>query len=322
MAFRHRPPRIRPLFIYQLYAAPEVWYNTAAMKSIVTSAPAKLNLTLEVLGQRPDGYHDIRSVFLAVTLADELELSARDDGRIVLDCNDPHLPADEHNLVVKAALLLKDARRLPATAGASITVRKNIPVGAGLGGGSSDAAGALLALNVLWETGASRGEIAELGARIGSDVPFFVLARAALVTGRGEHIEPQSFPRQYHFVVIYPGFPVSTAWAYRSLRSGLTNGTEYSKILLSHCLNGDGPERLAQFFHNDFEPTVTRQHPQIAQAKSDLAAAGACGALMSGSGSAVFGAFPDEAASLAGLRQIRQRWPRSYACASLRDPIE
>ncbi|MRR51737.1 MAG: 4-(cytidine 5'-diphospho)-2-C-methyl-D-erythritol kinase [Rhodocyclaceae bacterium] len=292
------------------------------MRSITAIAPAKLNLTLEVLGKRPDGYHDIRSVFLAVTLADELEFAPRGDGRIVLDCNDPHLPVDERNLVVKAALLLRDACRLPAASGAGITVRKNVPVGAGLGGGSSDAATALLALNKLWGAGASRGEIAELGAQIGSDVPFFVLARAALVTGRGEHIEPQTFPHQHHFVVVYPGFPVSTAWAYRSLRSGLTNGPEYSKILLSHCLNGEGPERLAQFFHNDFEPTVVRQHPQIAQAKGDLAAAGALGVMMSGSGSAVFGIFPDAAAAQAGLRQTRQRWPRSYACASLRDPIE
>ncbi|MCU0607641.1 MAG: 4-(cytidine 5'-diphospho)-2-C-methyl-D-erythritol kinase [Candidatus Edwardsbacteria bacterium] len=165
------------------------------MEPITATATAKLNLTLEVLGRRPDGYHDIRSVFLAVTLADELEFAPRTDGRIVLDCNDPHLPVDEHNLVVKAALLLRTTSGLPTATGTSITVRKNIPVGAGLGGGSSDAASALLALNKLWGANASRQDLAALGAQIGSDVPFFVLARAALVTGRGERIEPQAFPR-------------------------------------------------------------------------------------------------------------------------------
>lgn len=288
------------------------------MEKITVTAHAKLNLTLEILGKRPDGYHDLRSVFLAVSLADELEFALRDDGRIVLDSNDPHLPVDGRNLIVRAAQLLKDQYRLAPELGATITLRKNIPIGAGLGGGSSDAAAALSSLKELWGiAAASQEELASLGAQIGSDVPFFILARSALVTGRGDLIAPAAFPRPYHFVVVYPGFPVSTAWAYKMLRIDLTKRPEYSKILLSHCLNGDEPDKLAMLFHNDFEPTVIRAHPGIAQAKDSLLRAGAIGVLMSGSGSSVFGIFPGRDASLRALRQVQAVWPRSYAVASV-----
>ncbi len=292
------------------------------MNTISATAPAKLNLTLEVLGQRPDGYHEIRSVFLAVSLADELRFAPRGDGRIVLDCNDPHLPVDEHNLVVKAALLLRTTSGLPAATGASITVRKNIPVGAGLGGGSSDAAASLLALNRLWDAGASPDELARMGADVGSDVPFFILARSALVSGRGELIAPAAFPRPYHFVLVYPGFPVSTAWAYRALRLELTKRPEYSKMLLSRCLAGAPPDEIAGLLHNDFEPTVAARHPNVARAKQDLLRAGACGALMSGSGSAVFGIFPDRVSSLGALEAVRPSWPESHAAESAGPPPE
>ena len=293
------------------------------MEKIKAKAYAKLNLTLEVLGQRPDGYHEIRSVFHAVTLADELEFSPRDDGRIVLDTNDPHLPTDERNLAVKAASLLKQACQLDQDRGVTITLRKQIPVGAGLGGGSSDAASTLLSLKKLWNIDkVSIEDISIIGAGIGSDVPFFIRATTALVTGRGETIEPIAARQKYHFVLIHPGFGVSTAWAYKSLKKDLTNGSEYSKILASRCLNGDPPDQLAPLFYNDFEPTVIKAHPRIAEAKADLLAAGALGALMSGSGSSVFGIFPGPDASSSGWRRVQAKWPRSHAVASVGDTSE
>jgi 4-diphosphocytidyl-2-C-methyl-D-erythritol kinase len=293
------------------------------MDSIMTKAHAKLNLTLEILGKRADGYHDRRSVFLAVSLADELEFTPRGDGRIVLDSNDPHLPADGRNLIVRAAQLLKQRYSLPSALGATITLKKNIPVGAGLGGGSSDAAATLMALSRLWGIAdATPDELARLGAQAGSDVPFFILARSALVTGRGDLIVPAAFPRPYHFVVIYPGFPVSTAWAYKSLKIDLTKRPEYSKILLSHCLNGDEPDKLVPFFHNGLEPTVVRAHPGIAHAKDDLVRAGALGVMMSGSGSSAFGIFPGLEASRRALQQVHAAWPRSYAVSSATDAPE
>ena len=293
------------------------------MDTIKAKAYAKLNLSLEILGQRPDGYHDICSVFHAVTLADELEFTLRGDGRIVLDANEPHLPTDERNLAVKAALLLKQEYRIDQKCGVTVNLRKQIPVGAGLGGGSSDAACSLLSLNRLWNNNkASVEELSSLGSQIGSDVPFFLAATTALVKGRGEVIEPLAVTQRYHFVIIYPGFGVSTAWAYKTFKKELTNGREYSKILASHCLNGEPPDRLAPLFHNDFEPTVIKAHPRIAEAKSDLLAAGALGALMSGSGSSVFGIFSGPDASLSGWRRVQAKWPRSFTAASVPDTSE
>ena len=157
---------------------------------------------------------------------------------------------------------------------------------------------------------------------MGSDIPFFIHAKTAVVTGRGDKIEALTVKRRYHFVVIYPGFGVSTAWAYKSLKKDLTNGREYSKILAFHCLNGEPPGKLASLFYNDFEPTVISAHPRIAEAKSDLVAAGALGALMSGSGSSVFGIFPGPDASISGWRRVQAKWPRSFAAASVGDDSE
>ncbi|MDI6740131.1 MAG: 4-(cytidine 5'-diphospho)-2-C-methyl-D-erythritol kinase [Candidatus Edwardsbacteria bacterium] len=288
------------------------------MGTIKAKACAKINLTLEILGKRPDGYHDIRSLFLAVSLADELAFTPRGDGRIVLDADDPHLPVDRRNLIVKAAYLLKDEYSVPAGAGANIELRKNIPVGAGLGGGSSDAASALLSLKKLWDIDdASVDDLAAIGAKIGSDVPFFIRAKSALVTGRGEIIEPLDIRRIYHFVIAFPGFPVSTAWVYKNLKIDLTKRPEYSNILLSHCLNGEEPDKLATFFYNDFEPSVIRSHSRIADVKTDLLRSGALGTLMTGSGSSVFGIYPDQNAARSGLLQVRTAWPRSFAVCSV-----
>ncbi|MHC4593294.1 MAG: 4-(cytidine 5'-diphospho)-2-C-methyl-D-erythritol kinase, partial [Planctomycetota bacterium] len=151
-------------------------------------APSKINLYLEVLGQRPDGFHEIRTVMQAVSLCDELSFSARSDGQVVLSCSSPDLPLDDRNLIVRAARLLKG--RYGTERGASVELHKRIPVGGGLGGGSADCAVTLLALNRLWGLGAPLDELAETATELGSDVPFFLWGGTALCEGRGERVSP------------------------------------------------------------------------------------------------------------------------------------
>lgn len=294
--------------------------------SIKLKAHAKLNLRLEVLGKRPDGYHDLWSVFHLVSLHDELEFEPLENGRIVLTCNNEHLPVNEKNLAVKAARLLQGSLdgkekglsqegRLP---GARITLTKNIPVGAGLGGGSSDAAAALLGLSELWGIKLSDPELHRLALELGSDVPYFLQGGTALVTGRGEHIKPLDWKPIYHFVIVYPGFGVSTAWAYKNLKIPLTKGPGFSKMINYDLSLGPDQGSWPGFLHNDLEKAVIPSHPQIDQIKQRLVQNGALGALMSGSGSSVFGIFSDQVSARQSASELKSQWPCCFYAASQR----
>ena len=330
------------------------------IQSIKLKAYAKLNLHLEVLGKRPDGYHNLWSIFHLVSLCDELEFEPLENGQIVLSCNNQHLPVNEKNLVVKAARLLQgylkgrvipgrhhatqieedgvhpsvcQARsmsqddnitmagslsqddRLP---GAKITLTKNIPIGAGLGGGSSDAAAALLGLAELWGMALSDSALHRLALELGSDVPYFLTGGTALVTGRGENIKPLNWKQNYHFVVVYPGFGVSTAWAYKNLKIPLTKGPGFSKITNNDLFLEPNPEQLAKSLCNDLEKAVTPSHPQIEQIKQQLIKSGALGALMSGSGSSVFGIFPDSGSARQSASEMKSQWPCCFYAVSQR----
>ncbi len=294
------------------------------MEKIILKAYAKLNLTLKILGQRPDGYHDIESVFHCISVFDELTLSLRRDGRIVLKCNDPNLPTDSSNLAYQAAVALKELaqKKHPGQKnyGANIILKKNIPVGAGLGGGSSDAASTLLGLKKLWRLSRiTARDIKKLAETLGSDVPFFLKGGTAHVTGRGEKVRSTKCTGKYHFVLVYPGFPVSTAWAYKNskeTKNRLTKGHKFSKMLLELCGLDKPAGDISRYFFNDLEPAVISRYPLISKVKADLLKAGALSSMMSGSGSSIFGLFADPDSAGKGYSKISKTWPCSFLAHS------
>ncbi|MBN2242890.1 MAG: 4-(cytidine 5'-diphospho)-2-C-methyl-D-erythritol kinase [Acidobacteria bacterium] len=265
---------------------------------------AKINLALAVLGRRPDGYHAIQTVFQSIDLYDELEFRASE--RLELECENLPGVARGDNLVWKAATLL--AETLPAGRGASIVLRKKIPPGAGLGGGSSNAAAALVGLCRLWRIPASGIDLGPLAARLGSDVPFFLSGGTALGSGRGEKIEALPDAPALNLVVIFPGIEVPTSEAYRSLNLALTSATEDNRIQ-SFCGRLKEGRNVPTGIFNDFEASILPAYPPVLQAADFLRRQGAAAVLLSGSGSAVFGFFNDEESALAASRaKARETW--------------
>lgn len=255
-------------------------------------APAKINVFLRITGRRPDGYHLLDSLMVPISLHDEIDLEAWDVGRgartekntITVTCDDPTLPADETNLAYKAAALL--GKETGVNARIAIALRKRIPAGAGLGGGSSDAAAVLKGLNVLLSLGFNEDRLRTLASQLGADVPFFIPCRPARVQGVGEILTPLPPLPVKWFVVIVPPFGVSTRWAYRRFDELLSQTDAVGNFTLT---NGHWPE--TELFVNDLERAVIPAHPLIGELKARLLQSGAEAALMSGSGSAVFGMF-------------------------------
>jgi 4-diphosphocytidyl-2-C-methyl-D-erythritol kinase len=250
-------------------------------------ALAKLNLDLRVLGKRPDGFHELRTIFQTISLADRLELAFTPGRKTVVDLQDDLAIPD--NLVTRAARLALEAMRI----GGHVEMRllKGIPMGAGLGGGSSDAAAVLLALPVLAGRKLTLSKLTELGQQLGSDVPFFLLGGAAVGIGRGTELFPLPDGPSQRGVVVAPGVHVNTAQAYRDLSPRLTSEAQENKIFsFQSQVWGRGVEEVAR---NDFEEVVFQQHGCLAAIKKRLLQAGASVALMTGSGSALFGLFPD-----------------------------
>jgi len=248
-------------------------------------APAKVNLFLAVRGERPDGYHEVETVLQAVSLWDELVM--RQGRGITVTCGNPDVPGGDNNLCCRAARLLAERTGHDAEAmGVAIVLRKHIPVQAGLGGGSSDAAATLSGLNRLWGLRLRRRELTEIAAELGADVPFFIHGGAALGTGRGETLERLAPGPVLHMVVANRGHGVSTAWAYARWRHG---GKGPPLRRLRSALEAGSPERIAGALRNDLEAAVLPHRCDIAELKARLMDAGAMGTLMCGSGSAVFG---------------------------------
>jgi 4-diphosphocytidyl-2-C-methyl-D-erythritol kinase len=265
---------------------------------------AKINLALAVLGRRPDGYHDIETVYQTIDLSDELEFRASE--RLELHCEDLADIRHEENLVWKAASLLASAASTKR--GASIILKKSIPAGAGMGGGSSNAAAALLGLRRFWDIEVPDSVLFSIAERIGSDVSFFLNGGTALGTGRGEKIQPlPDFPA-HSLMIIFPGIHVSTAEAYGSLNLGLTSSREDHRIQRFIGRVQEGKSYLTGIF-NDFEASVLTAYPPIMEAKASLDKRGATASLLSGSGSSVFGFFSDEESAFAASREIsRETW--------------
>jgi 4-diphosphocytidyl-2-C-methyl-D-erythritol kinase len=289
-------------------------------QSVRIQAAAKVNLHLRVYDRRADGFHGILSIFQAVSLSDTLVIrslkasaSIEIDG--VFDC-----PA-RATTIYKAAQAYLEASGIKA--GLSISVEKRIPAGGGLGGGSSDAAATLLGLDALLGGKIGPTELERLGAGIGSDVPFFLGAAAALVTGRGEIVEPIEAREDFRMVLAFPGFPVSTAWAYGLLdRSRVPGASEADpgEAELREAYRGD----IGLWpFANSFEALVGEAHPRILEAKASMEAEGALFSAMSGSGSSVFGVFDKGADREGALLRLAaegfEAWPVSplARCMSL-----
>jgi 4-diphosphocytidyl-2-C-methyl-D-erythritol kinase len=253
---------------------------------------AKINLTLRIHGRRADGYHEIETVFQTVTLHDRLTFAARrddDDERLELACDAPDVPCDESNLVYRAGVALRE--RYGIRGGAHISLEKRIPAGGGLGGGSSNAAVALVGLARLWKIEADRHALAGLGASLGADVPFFLTGGTALGTGRGTDIHPLADAPRKQLLVVTPGVRVSSAAAYKSLNAhALTKAVLPANLAVSRA-QAEISGSLQASLKNDFEPVVYRLHPEIERARDALATSGASGALLSGSGASVFGLF-------------------------------
>ena len=268
--------------------------SVASSSSITVFAPAKINLTLRILDRCPDGYHSLWSIMQTVDLQDELCIRLSPDSRdIRLCCDSQQLVADHTNLVHKAAAVVLD--RAGKTVGLEIELKKRIPMGAGLGGGSSDAAATIIGLNRLLGLGYSDKVLSEIGQFLGSDVPFFFYAPSAVVSGRGEIVKPIAVDGQRWVVLINPGFGIETRWAYHELaatRQGVRELSEQQRRLDRRTeMDWTQLEAAAE---NDFEGPVFARHNTLGDIKRTLLACGADIALLSGSGATVFGIFKDE----------------------------
>jgi len=264
----------------------------------------KVNLALEVLGRRADGFHEIRTVYQSIDLHDELEFHPC--AEITLECRDLPDVGPQQNLVWMAASAL--ARKVSGRHGARIILRKNVPSGAGLGGGSGNAAATLLALCRFWGIEVASSELQAVAASLGSDVPFFLRGGTALGAGRGEEIYALPEPAPANLVVVFPGIHIPTAQAYQSLNLGLTSLRSAHRIQNFCSLLQSGAKCRAAGF-NDFEAPILSAYPVVREAKKLLEDHGASAALLSGSGSSVFGFFFDEESALAASRAIsRDAW--------------
>jgi 4-diphosphocytidyl-2-C-methyl-D-erythritol kinase len=247
---------------------------------------AKINWTLEVLFKREDGFHELKTIYQTVSLHDTLNI-IRTDGPIEIICDDARIPCDETNLAFKAAVALREASGV--LKGAQIEIQKRIPLAAGLGGGSSNAAVTLLALRKLWRVEVKEKELVAIAASLGSDVPLFLVGGTTLGVGRGEQVHAIEPLNCDHLLLVNPGLEVSTRDAYQGL-SRLTSPESASNIPLT-LLAAKGISGLPLVARNDLEEVVIAAHPEIAEVKRRLLSLGASHAQMSGSGATVFGVF-------------------------------
>ena len=277
---------------------------------------AKINWALRVLGRRRDGFHELRTIFQTVTLHDKLKFAARSDGQLQLTCDSPDIPVDESNLILRAAIVLQ--AQYGVCKGASIHLEKVIPVEGGLGGGSSNAAMALLGLSYLWDIKTNKQELTLMGASLGADVPFFLTGGTALGTGLGIDVRPINEVTAKHLLIVKPQSKVSTADAYKSLNAPALTKADSDTMLSISCAEEQFTDFHPDALHNDFEPVVFHLKPEIERAKNTLLRAGARLALLAGSGSSVFGVFENQEAQVGAVDTLREeRGWLVFRCATL-----
>lgn len=274
------------------------------MRSYTLIAPAKINLYLEIIGDRPDGYHELAMILQSISLADQIEIHASSTDNLRVRCNHPQVPTDKSNLAYRAAELM--AAEFPDAyakyGGVDITITKHIPVAAGLAGGSTNAAAVLVGIDLLWNLGLTQSELEELGAILGSDVPFCVAGGTAIATGRGEQLSTLAGLNNIYIVLAkYRSLEVSTAWAYKTYRASF--GSLYIKDKESLAARADAVhsggmvkailhqdvKEIAERLHNDLEKVVLPAYPQVMQLREIFASQeNVLGTMMSGSGPSVF----------------------------------
>ncbi|MBK9249020.1 MAG: 4-(cytidine 5'-diphospho)-2-C-methyl-D-erythritol kinase [Ignavibacteria bacterium] len=263
---------------------------------------SKINLGLEILRKRQDGFHDINTVFLPITLTDKITIEHADG--LTVECSEIHIP-QEDNLVYKAARMLQTRSNI--SRGAKIQLHKKIPTGAGLGGGSSDAAFTLIGLCTLWDISPGKDTLHDIAAELGSDVPFFLLGCPAIGSGRGEILQPLSFHLPYAILIVYPMIHISTAIAYSQVK--LYEDTTDYEMLFSEEVT---PEILRAKVVNSFEESAFEKHPELLEIKNKFYHCGSVFSLMSGSGSSIYGFFEtDEMA-----KQAAEQFPeyQTFLC--------
>ncbi|NEQ34303.1 MAG: 4-(cytidine 5'-diphospho)-2-C-methyl-D-erythritol kinase [Leptolyngbya sp. SIO4C5] len=303
-------------------------------------AAAKINLYLEIIGDRPDGFHELVMIMQSVALSDRITVRTIGVDEIRLQCSHPLVPTDETNLAYQAAALLAESfpSQIAKLGGVEIVIEKNIPVGAGLAGGSSNAAAVLVGLDLLWQLGLTQLELQDLGAKLGSDVPFCIMGGTAIATGRGEELDALTGSDQLHVVLAkYQNLAVSTPWAYKTYRQQF--GDRYlndpqkrqerqqrihSSAMVAAISQRDSAT-IGQELCNDFERIVLPAYPQVAQLKETMAGLGGLGTLMSGSGPTVFTLLETAAAAEAFATELRQAipdpdlgiWPTQFTPSSI-----
>jgi 4-diphosphocytidyl-2-C-methyl-D-erythritol kinase len=252
---------------------------------VIERAPAKINLSLDVIGKRPDGFHDVNMIMTTVDLADHIECDEIDDNQIIVSTTALYVPEDQRNLAYKAAALIKE--RFGITKGVKIAIQKQIPVSAGLAGGSSDAAATIRALNLLWDLKLSTSEMMDLGSLIGSDVAFCVHGGTAVATGRGEKIEPLPAPPTCWVVLAKPPISVSTGDIYGALN---LEGVVHPDVQgMAEAIRDGDYAGICSRLGNVLETVTMKGVPEVEQIKNLMEKLGADGVLMSGSGPTVFG---------------------------------
>lgn len=282
------------------------------MRELVIQAPAKINLCLSVLGKRPDGYHEVEMLMQAVALYDRVTVRIEEQG-LTVSCGAKGVPQGEGNIAWRAAHAVLE--HSGARTGLSVSIEKNIPVAAGLGGGSSDAAAVLVAANRLLGAGLSRERLAELGAGLGMDVPFFFHGPTALARGRGEILQALPPPPPFWVLLVNPGFETSTAWVYKNINLRLTKRVDCNKIARLKV------GQIAGALHNDLETFTASAHPVIGEIEEALRDAGALGARMSGSGPTVYGIFETEERCRNAMERLAPSGWRLFSAESLAGPI-
>jgi 4-diphosphocytidyl-2-C-methyl-D-erythritol kinase len=275
-------------------------------------SPAKINLHLEVLEKRPDGYHEIQTLMQRVDLSDEMEIHPGGQG-IRLIPEGEAVPPGMDNLACQAARLFCREAGIPEQL--EIRIRKRIPVGAGLGGGSGNAAAVLAALNNFFQTGLNTDLLMQLGARLGADIPFFLFLKPALARGKGERLSPVSVPEGLGFLLLIPPFRISTGWSYETF-DRLAGGKrkEGTPLRASYETLTD----LLAILKNDLEIPALSRYPEIGRMKEELLRRGARGALMTGSGPVTFGIFPSKEETEEALKKLvlPQGW-KAEICSAL-----
>lgn len=279
---------------------------TGGTPELTLQAPAKINIGLRILGKRTDGYHEIWSVLQEINLCDEIDLWNAPDLSFLMQTDQPDIPGDESNLCLRAASLLKEETGYPA--GARIRLRKVIPAGAGLGGGSSDAAAVLKGLNRLWKIGYNEADLMALAARLGSDVPFFILGGCCVATGRGATLKRIPSLVTDSVVLVCPGVHISTEWAYKNIKNYHLTSKMKSIIFRSSLPKIFRSSRAREIFVNDFESVVFAFYPELKLIKDVLFDSGAYFVSLSGSGSALFGLIRSADKAKETTEKLRSRW--------------